>query len=142
MSTFEETKIQKSQEEIFSVTGIAFSCNGASLAVGYGKTDHVGWCEHQSVISIWYIFRNDFDPLKPHVSIEVSNCITTLQFHPSDPLILAGGTIIGEIYIWNIDYDDKKEQSAVLVKSDADEYLHREPIKKIIWMELESQISI
>ena len=32
--------------------------------------------------------------------------MTEVAFHPSDPLILAGGTMNGEIFIWKIDDDD------------------------------------
>ena len=46
--------------------------------------------------------------MKPTVNIDVSNCVSALAFHPDNPLILAGGTVNGEIYIWNIDVDDKK----------------------------------
>jgi WD40 repeat protein len=91
------------------VTSIAWSCNGTSLAVSYGKTDHVSWCEHQSIISVWSIFRREFDPKKPDITIETLNCVSTLDFHPENPLILAGGSINGEIFIWNIDFDDSKE---------------------------------
>lgn len=121
------------------MTSLSFSCNGSSLAVGYGKSDHVSWCEHQSVISLWNIFRRDFNRQKPHTSIDVPNCVTTLEFHPTNPLILAGGTVNGEIYVWNVDMDEsKREGSAVVTKSEADEYFHREPIKKVVWMLLES----
>lgn len=124
--------------EQYPASCISWSCNGSSLAVGYGKTDHVSWCEHQSVVSIFSIFRRDFDPLKPTVNIDVPNCLTSLAFHPENPLILAGGTVNGEIYIWNIDVDDQKQQNAVLQKSEADEYFHREPIKGMVWMTSES----
>ena len=87
---------------MFPVTGIAWSCNGATLAAGYGKTDHIAWCEDTSCISLWSIFRRDFDPKKPNVTIEVPCCLTCIEFHPSNPLILAGGTVNGEIYIWSI----------------------------------------
>jgi hypothetical protein len=41
---------------------------------------------------------------------------------------LAGGSINGEIYIWNVEFENKKETGALICKSDADEYFHREPI--------------
>ena len=74
--------------------------------------------------------------MKPSVTIEVPNCISTLAFHPHNPLILAGGTVNGEIYIWNI--DQQKDSNAVLQKSEADEYFHREPIKNVVWLSYES----
>ena len=121
-------------EDSFQVSAISWSCNGSSLAVGYGKTDHVSWCEHQSVICIFSIFRRDFDPKKPNITIEVPNCLTCLEFHPKEPLILAGGTVNGEIYIWDLNKLEQKDQNSHLQKSEADEYFHREPIKKVVWL--------
>lgn len=80
-------------------------------------------------MSIWGIFRRDLKPNKPSKNIEVGNCVTTLRFHPSDPSLLAGGTFIGEIYLWNV-YNDEPE----ICNSRADEYFHRESITKLIWI--------
>lgn len=117
----------------FQVTSIDWSCNGAVLAVAYGKTDHVSWCEHNSILNVWSIFRRDFDAEKPNATVEISNnCLSTLQFHPENPMIIAGGSINGEIYIWSLHEGDGKE-SQLVAKSEADEYFHREPIRKIAW---------
>ena len=129
-------------EDSFQVTSVSWSCNGASLAVAYGKTDHVSWCEHQSILSIWNIFRRSFNPKEPNKTIEVPNCLVTVEFHPTDPLILAGGTINGEIFIWNIDIEESKDKGGPqIAKSEADEYFHREPIKRILWLSLDSAFS-
>jgi WD40 repeat protein len=120
---------------------VAWSCNGSTLAVAYGKTNHETWCEHHSVVSTWGIFRREFDPKKPTLSIEVPNCLTTIEFHPSDPLILAGGTINGEIYLWNIDSERNGEDS-LICNSSIDEYYHREAVTKLIWMKYESMTSL
>lgn len=41
---------------------------------------------------------------------------------------MAGGTINGEIYVWILESADRK-----IIKSDADEYRHREPIQSLLW---------
>ena len=105
--------------------------------MAYGKTNHTTWCEHHSVLSTWGIFRREFDPKKPTRSIEVSNCLTSIEFHPSDPLILAGGTMNGEIYLWNLDNEDP-----YIAHSAIDEYYHREAITKLIWVKYESITSL
>ena len=112
---------------------VAWSCNGSTLAVAYGKTNHTTWCEHHSAVSIWGVFRREFDAQKPNTSIEVSNCLTTIEFHPSDPLILAGGTMNGEIYLWNIDHEDP-----YMCHSAIDEYYHREAITRLLFLKQES----
>jgi len=86
----------------YQVTSISWNCKGSNLAVAYGKNDHTSWCEHLSVLCVWSIFARDVDSTKPTTTIEVSNCLTQVAFHPNDASILAGGTINGEIYLWNI----------------------------------------
>jgi WD40 repeat protein len=44
-----KAKVEDSKEakdNQYSVTGVSWNCNGSSLAVAYGKTNHVSWCEH------------------------------------------------------------------------------------------------
>ncbi len=122
------------------MVSVAWSCNGSTIAVAYGKTNHEAWCEHHSAISTWGIFRREFDPKKPNLNIEVSNCITTIEFHPSDPLILAGGTMNGEIYLWNI--DSERTEDPFICNSAIDEYYHREAVTKLIWIKYESLTSL
>ena len=90
-------------------------------------------------MSTWGIFRREFDAKKPNLSIDVSNCLTTIEFHPSDPLILAGGTMNGEIYLWNVDPD---RQDPTICVSQIDEYYHREAITKLVWVKYESLTSL
>lgn len=128
-----ETKDGIKIDDKYQVTDISWSCNGSTLAVAYGKTDHISWCEHQSIISLWSIFQRAFDPKMPSVTIEVPNCLTSVEFHPTDPLLLAGGTINGEIFVWNLGAKDLKDKKSYN-KSDADEYFHRESINRMIWI--------
>ena len=97
--------------------------------MAYGRTDHVTWCESSSVISIWQVFRRDYDPKKAQIEIEVPCDLTKVAFHPSDPLILAGGTLNGEIFLWNVDREEP-----FICCSSIDEYFHREAISSLIWV--------
>ena len=117
----------------YQVTSLSWNCNGSSIALAYGKTNHTSWCEHLSVLCIWSVFRRDFNPRKATTTIEVSNCVTQVAFHPSDPVILAGGTMNGEIYLWNITQEEPQ-----IAVSQIDEYFHREAITKLIWVRQES----
>lgn len=112
----------------FDVTSVDWSCNGSSIAVAYGKQNHPSM-SFQGCVSIWGIFRRDLDHKKPNKNIEVGNCITCLKFHPSNPSILAGGSFIGEIYLWNV-YNEDSE----ICNSRADEYYHRESITQLVWI--------
>lgn len=64
----------------------------------------------------------------------MSCCLTALAYHPDDPLILAGGTFNGEIFIWDTNTDTK---TPVIQKSEPDEYFHRESIKNLEWLKIE-----
>lgn len=48
----------------------------------------------------------------------------TIEYHPTKPSILAGGSFNGEVYIW----DTSKEDENLLSKSNIDDYFHRECI--------------
>lgn len=87
---------------------------------------------------MWRIFTRDLDTKHPNQTIETDNCVTNIEFHPTNPLILAGGTVNGQIFIWNL---DKKDKEAEQCSSLADEYFHREPIQKIVWLGYESEFS-
>lgn len=58
----QQTKQIEGLDNDYQVTAVSWNCNGTNLAVAYGKTNHTTWCEHQSVVSIWPVFRRDFDP--------------------------------------------------------------------------------
>jgi len=87
---------------VFDVSALSWSPNGSMLAVGYGKRNHNSWCDDSSTVSIWCIFRRDFNSEKPNINIDVESCVSSLAFHPSNPSILAGGTFNGKIYLWDI----------------------------------------
>jgi WD40 repeat protein len=116
-------KGQGSSDYEFQVTNVTWNCNGSTLAVAYGKTNLVSWCEYHSCVSLWGIFRREFNAKKPHENIEVDNCLTTLAFHPTNPSVLAGGSHDGIIYIWNTFTEEP-----LYCKTEIDEYYHRECI--------------
>jgi WD40 repeat protein len=64
------------------------------------------------------------------MTIEVTNCVTEVAYHPSDPTVLAGGTMNGEIYLWNV----QNEEDPTIAVSAVDEYFHREAITKLVWV--------
>ncbi len=63
------------------------------------------------------------------MSIEVSGSVTALAFHPHNPVILAGGTSLGEIYLWSV-FDEEPRICSSIV----DEYFHRESVTKLLWL--------
>lgn len=79
----QESKVKGLTNE-YSAISLDWSSNGSSIAVAYGKTNISTWCEYSSVVSIWQVFRGDYDPKKPQIEIEVPTCLTQVRFHPTD----------------------------------------------------------
>ncbi|KAJ3331023.1 WD repeat-containing protein 63 [Blyttiomyces sp. JEL0837] len=82
---------------------VAISCtNRATLdeKIDYGFPVR----SKQSLLLIWSFH----DPIHPQLILEAPDDINCFQFSPSDPNIIAGGCINGQIILWDIsEYQDK-----------------------------------
>ena len=67
----------------YDVADISWNCNGSIIAVGYGKHNIGSLSEHPSLISVWGIFRREFEADSPILNIDVSNAVSSLAFHPT-----------------------------------------------------------
>ncbi|NXU22291.1 WDR63 protein, partial [Thalassarche chlororhynchos] len=65
----------------------------------------------QSVILFWSFF----DPIHPQLMLECPEDIYCFQFSPSDPNIIAGGSINGQVVLWDISQHEEKLQNAKTV---------------------------
>ncbi|XP_010118450.1 PREDICTED: WD repeat-containing protein 63, partial [Chlamydotis macqueenii] len=65
----------------------------------------------QSVILFWSFF----DPIHPQLTLECPEDIYCFQFSPSDPNIIAGGCINGQVVLWDISQHEEKLQNAKTV---------------------------
>ncbi|XP_075567516.1 dynein axonemal intermediate chain 3 isoform X5 [Pelecanus crispus] len=65
----------------------------------------------QSVILFWSFF----DPIHPQLMLECPEDIYCFQFSPSDPNIIAGGCINGQVILWDISQHEEKLQNAKTV---------------------------
>ncbi|NXH20470.1 WDR63 protein, partial [Bucco capensis] len=66
---------------------------------------------HQSFIAFWSFS----DPLHPQLMLECPEDIYCFQFSPSDPNIIAGGCINGQVVLWDISQHEEKLQNAKTV---------------------------
>ncbi|NWX57933.1 WDR63 protein, partial [Promerops cafer] len=62
---------------------------------------------HQSVILLWSLF----DPLCLQLVLKAPEDIYCFQFSPSDPNIIAGGCVDGQVVLWDISKHEKKLES-------------------------------
>ncbi|NXS66709.1 WDR63 protein, partial [Pandion haliaetus] len=65
----------------------------------------------QSVILFWSFF----DSIHPQLMLECAEDIFCFQFSPSDPSIIAGGCINGQVALWDISQHEEKLQNAKTV---------------------------
>ncbi|NXE89341.1 WDR63 protein, partial [Menura novaehollandiae] len=63
---------------------------------------------HQSVILFWSFF----DPICPQLMLKAPEDIYCFQFSPSDPNIIAGGCVNGQVLLWNISQHEEKLKNA------------------------------
>lgn len=111
------------QTVTISASCMSWNCRGTIMGIGYARHTHAGWCPHKGVLRIWNVFRKE----KPK-EFELDGCLSSLAFHPVNPLVLVGGTYNGQLFLWDFDKPDP-----FVSQSDTDEYLHREAITDLIW---------
>mmetsp|Transcript_40263 Transcript_40263/g.35789 ORF Transcript_40263/g.35789 Transcript_40263/m.35789 type:complete len:90 (-) Transcript_40263:952-1221(-) len=84
-----------------------------------------------SFLYIWNLSKRDFKPDTPNLTIENTGSIMCIEFHPTKPSLIAGGTFNGEVYLWDI----SQQEENVLFYSKIDDYFHREAVSRILWFE-------
>ncbi|NXH65017.1 WDR63 protein, partial [Rhabdornis inornatus] len=100
---------------------------------------------HQSVILLWSFF----DPICLQLVLKAPEDIYCFQFSPSDPNIIAGGCVNGQVVLWDISKHETKLQSTVPVPDetiDSAEAVNRVNVSVVsvlqcIWMSVEEKQS-
>ncbi|NXC06310.1 WDR63 protein, partial [Orthonyx spaldingii] len=85
---------------------------------------------HQSVILLWSFF----DPICPQLILKAPEDIYCFQFSPSDPNIIAGGCVNGQIVLWDISKYEKKLQSTNPVADEIPDSSEAEPTVMAAWV--------
>eukprot|EP00162_Nutomonas_longa_P012066 comp20893_c0_seq1/m.43466 comp20893_c0_seq1/g.43466 ORF comp20893_c0_seq1/g.43466 comp20893_c0_seq1/m.43466 type:complete len:533 (-) comp20893_c0_seq1:7-1605(-) len=109
---------------------VAWSCTGQVVCGSYAKHDHADWCEHRSVLAFWNTVKRGLNPGKPDLDIEVNACVTSIEFHPKMPAVIAGGTFNGVVMVW----DTSKEDEPLIASSPVADFAHKEPIYQLCWI--------
>ncbi|KAL4440890.1 hypothetical protein ABPG74_009303 [Tetrahymena malaccensis] len=126
------------QENQLEITDISWNCTGLIIAAAYGKFEHKGTSNERSFVCAWNLSKRNFAENKPSVVIETEVSLTCIQFHPTKPNILAGGSFNGEVFVWDL----QDEEENLVCKSNIDEYFHREAITQLQWNETQKQGSL
>mmetsp|Transcript_12234 Transcript_12234/g.35128 ORF Transcript_12234/g.35128 Transcript_12234/m.35128 type:complete len:571 (+) Transcript_12234:89-1801(+) len=113
------------------VTSVAWNCTGNTLACSLGRLETLGWCEVSAPVCLWNTKRAQLVANEPDLTIEVTNFVMCLAFHPTQPGLLAGGTYNGELMMWST---SSGELDPLVASSSIDDYFHREAIQKVEWI--------
>merc|ERR1719161_1866889 len=82
----------------FQVTDVAWNATGSVLAVSFGRLGTLGWCDYNSYLGLWNLFKTTPNkPGVPDLRIDVTGCVLCMAFHPTKPNLLVGGTYNGEL---------------------------------------------
>ncbi|OXA58668.1 WD repeat-containing protein 34 [Folsomia candida] len=82
--------------EMFGASCVAWNKIGTQIAVAYCAHAHTDWCFHRAPISSWNLRRMLNTKNNPaHVEIFLPTCVTSMEFHPFHPSVLAVGTYSG-----------------------------------------------
>ena len=136
------------------VTGVSWNSRGNVIAISYGDLNQTGWCNLKSCIAVWHLHKleeaadTDGDGVLSREEIEAglkktsqppstvlemttaTTFVSTIEFHPQEPAILASGTYSGEVMVWDV----SAESEPLLHTSRNSDYSHREPITCLRWV--------
>eukprot|EP01035_Chromulina_nebulosa_P027268 gene27268-35828_t len=110
-------------------TGASWNATGSSLAVSYGRNDVLGWCDFPGAVCCWNIFGRTFTPENPDFVLDHTSCLTCVSYHPMVPSLVAAGSFIGEVIVW-----DLTNPETPLAISPIIEYSHKEPVQDLKWV--------
>ncbi|KAK2586223.1 hypothetical protein KPH14_001481 [Odynerus spinipes] len=87
-------------------SNLLWSIGGGSLAVSHRFTYHTEWCSHFSKVQLYALSKEDKLSDVPNKTLNINSCVTTLSYHPEEPMILGGGLHNGDVIVWNLRKDD------------------------------------
>lgn len=109
-------------------TGISWNATGSFLAASYGRNDVLGWCDFPGAVCCWNIFGKTFNSDCPDLVLDHTSCLTCVSYHPLVPSLVAAGSFIGEVMVW-----DLTNPESPLAISPIIEYSHKEPVQDLKW---------
>ncbi|ESO90367.1 hypothetical protein LOTGIDRAFT_233855 [Lottia gigantea] len=116
------------------ITGVSWNSSGSVLAATYGRYDHEDWCTHKSGLCTWSLDRRNMQADKPQTVIDSPSCLMCVEFHPTNPALIAGGNFNGEVMVWDL----SKEDDLLVATSGIGDDAHREPVAKVYWLKDQS----
>ncbi|XP_067015238.2 cytoplasmic dynein 2 intermediate chain 2 isoform X2 [Anabrus simplex] len=120
-----------SQKEAM-VSSLTWNSTGSVVALAYSELEHDSdsWCDHMGSIHLFNIDRRDFSPTNPSKILETSSCVTCVSAHPREPSILAAGTFVGEVLVWNL----QRDEDTLLGGSGLVQGAHVDAVSQLAWI--------
>ena len=82
-----------------SISAIEWNCSSSVIVIGYQMDRNSHYCDHESFICIWSLFRSYTRESRPSSTIEIDGCITDISSHPSLSSIFAIATASGQVLV-------------------------------------------
>ncbi|XP_043077407.1 WD repeat-containing protein 34 [Puntigrus tetrazona] len=118
------------QERGLQVTSVSWSCTGSVIGCGFGRVDDGDWSTEKAYVCMWNLDRQNLNPKRPDVIIDVATPVMCLCFHPLKPSVVAGGLYSGEVLVW----DTSRSQDLILAQTGMSADTHREPVYQVTWV--------
>jgi WD40 repeat protein len=136
----------RSLKEIFrlqgnsgSISDICFNQKN-SIAISFSQEadmEHMREvCNHKGQIMVWNLsIRNRVNGKVPSQILELNSCVTTIDFHPNDPMILCAGQRNGEIIVWDMSNESTTTSRIINAKNAKDnEQSYHECVCTVKWL--------
>ncbi|XP_016403712.1 cytoplasmic dynein 2 intermediate chain 2 [Sinocyclocheilus rhinocerous] len=118
------------QERGLQVTSVSWNCTGSVIGCGFGRVDDGDWSNEKAYVCTWNLDRQNLNPKRPDVIIDVATPVMCLCFHPVRPSVVAGGLYSGEVVVW----DTSRSQDLILAQTGMSADTHREPVFQVSWV--------
>uniref|UniRef100_A0A672QYN4 WD repeat-containing protein 34-like n=1 Tax=Sinocyclocheilus grahami TaxID=75366 RepID=A0A672QYN4_SINGR len=76
------------QERGLQVTSVSWNCTGSVIGCGFGRVDDGDWSNEKAYVCTWNLDRQNLNPKRPDVIIDVASPVMCLCFHPVRPSVL------------------------------------------------------
>ncbi|KAF4098758.1 WD repeat-containing protein 34 [Onychostoma macrolepis] len=117
-------------ERGLQVTSVSWNCTGSVIGCGFGREDDGDWSNEKAYVCMWNLDRQNLNPKRPDVIIDVATPVMCLCFHPLKPSVVAGGLYSGEVLVW----DTSRSQDLILAQTGMSADTHREPVYQVSWV--------
>lgn len=113
------------------VSAIEWNCSSSVLVVGYQVAKHSHYCDHESFLCIWSLFRSYTRESHPSSTIEIDGCVTAICSHPTLSSIFAVATASGHVQVIDSQFGSSNNSLSTPTASSVS---HEEGVSFLAWV--------